>query len=380
MSRARRLRCTRGHHLRAIRIALAGSSLLLFVACTETDEPEQRSAPQPAEPLSEPAQLCRTTSHGQPCRTADEVESWLADPKLEILGAAEPPAGIQGAIVLTLRVPRLMPVVFRAKWRAHSTTTARNSPRRELGAYAIQKLFLPPGEYVVPPTAPHCFPLEAYRAKVSRAAKPTWSEAPCVYGILSYWLEDVESLSDAAEAGWFHGQYRHAFDPQLFADNPAYRDSISRVNLLTYIIGHADSHAKNFVITTDSAAPLVYSVDNSLSLGLKKNSKLDPKHDWSELRVPALPRSAVDRLRAATGQLDRLAVIAELEPREGSLVPVEPSRAEPSAHGMDWVGGRLRVGLSAAEIGDVKVRAALLLQRIERGGVRLFEGNQYSAR
>ncbi len=355
--------------------------LLVCLAC-ESDEVGnvERPTPEPAAPISKPDQVCRTTSRGRPCRTVEEVESWLADPGLEILGAAEPPAGIQGAMVLTLRAPRLMPVVFRAKWRAHSTTTARNSPRRELAAYAIQKLFLSPGEYVVPPTAPHCFPLEAYQAKVSRKAKATWSQAPCVYGILSYWLEDVQSLSDAAEAGWFHGQYRHAFDPQLFADNAAYRDSISRVNLLTYVIRHADSHAKNFVITTDSAAPLVYSVDNSLSLGLKKNPKLDPKHDWSELRVPALPKGAVDRLRGAEEKLDRLAVIAELEPKDGSLVPVEAEKIEPTAMGLDWVDGRLRVGLSAAEIGDVRVKIALLLQRIEQGGVRLFDGTQYTAR
>jgi hypothetical protein len=354
--------------------------LLLLVACQADDDAEERHAPEPAAALSQPARLCRGTSQGRPCRTVEEVESWLADPGLEILGAAEPPAGIQGAIVLTLRAPRLMPVVFRAKWRAHSTTTARNSPRRELAAYAVQKLFLSPGEYVVPPTAPHCFPLEAYRAKVSRKAQATWREAPCVYGILSYWLEDVQSLSDAAEAGWFHGQYHHAFDPQLFADNTAYRDSIGRVNLLTYVIGHADSHAKNFVITTDSAAPLVYSVDNSLSLGLKKNPRLDAKHDWSELRVPALPKRAIDRLRASVGKLDQLAVIAELAPKGGALVPVEPERVAPTAMGLDWVDGRLRVGLSAAEIGDLKVKIALLLQRIERGEVPLFQGDQYTAR
>ena len=354
--------------------------LVAALACGETDDAEDRRVPEPAAPLTGPDQLCRDSSRGRPCRTPGEVEAWLADPELEILGSAPPPAGIQGAMVLTLRVPRLMPVVFRAKWRAHSTTTARNSPRRELAAYAIQKLFLEPGEYVVPPSAPHCFPLEAYRARVDRKEQATFRQAPCVYGILSYWLEDVESLADAAEEGWFHGQHHHAFDPQLYAENAAYRDSISRVNLLTYVIGHADSHAKNFVITRDSAAPLVYSVDNSLSLGLKKNPRLDARHDWSNLQVPALPREAIARLRAAVPRLDRLAVIAELEPRGDGMAPVPPSRAEPGAHGMEWRDGRLRIGLTAAEVGDVRVRVALLLQQAAAGGLRLYGRDQYSAR
>ena len=347
--------------------------LLGPLSCTGSDDGDEGQVPEPASALTQPARLCRKSADGQPCRKPAEVESWLADPALEILGADEPPAGIQGAIVLTLRVRRPMPIVFRAKWRAHYTTTARNSPRRELAAYEIQKLFLEPDEYVVPPTAAHCFPLAEYRKRVSRSAAATYRQAPCVYGILSYWLEDVQSLADAREAGWFHGQYRHAFDPQLFASNKAYRDSISRVNMLTYVIGHADSHAKNFVITSDSAAPLVYSVDNSLSLGLRKNSKLDRTHDWSELKVSALPEAALDRLRKSVDRIDDLAVVAVLAPRGDSLVPVErPPRAEPTASGMDWVNGTLRVGLTAGEIGDLEVRIALLLQWVQRGAIRLY--------
>ena len=77
---------------------------------------------------------------------------------------------MQGARILVLRRGG-DGEVFRVKWRAQSTTTSRNSPRRELAAYAVQKLFLEPEEYVAPPTAPHCFPLEAYRAAVDRKAR-----------------------------------------------------------------------------------------------------------------------------------------------------------------------------------------------------------------
>ena len=67
------------------------------------------------------------------------MEDWLASADLEILDADRTPSGVQGARVLRLRRGD-GGEVFRAKWRAHSTTTSRNSPRRELAAYAVQKL------------------------------------------------------------------------------------------------------------------------------------------------------------------------------------------------------------------------------------------------
>src|SRR5688572_23404981 len=168
-------------------------SVVLMLGCSWGDEPIDIEALMPST-ATRPARLCRTKALLERCRTAEEVESWLTHPDLEIIGWTATPSGLQGAKVLTLRAPGMLPVVFRAKWRASSTTSARNSPRRELAAYAVQKLFLEPHEYVVPPTAPHCFPIDEYRKKINPRAKPTWRDVPCVYGILSYWLEDVEDL------------------------------------------------------------------------------------------------------------------------------------------------------------------------------------------
>lgn len=322
--------------------------------------------------LTPPTRICRGAHPDAPCRTAAEVETLLARPDLEIVAVGNTPAGIQGARVLTLRAPGPHPVVFRAKWRAHSTNTSRNSPRLELAAYGIQQLFLEPAEYVVPPSAPHCFPIEPYRASVDPKAHPTFGAAPCVYGILSYWLEDVQSLADAATAGWFHGQDRHAFDPALFEKNRSYRDSVADMNLLTYLIGDGDSHPANFVITRDRETPFVYSVDNSMWIELHKNRKLKPQWDWSKLKVPALPRAAVDRLRAADERLAAFPPLAVLHVVRGQLVVMSPSPIVRVESGTTWFGHRLAVGLTRDELLGVRRRLAALLARIDAGEIRVY--------
>jgi hypothetical protein len=320
--------------------------------------------------LTEPTQLCRDGTQLQSCRPAEDVEALLERDDLEILAATTTSTGVQRARVLTLRSGG---VVFRAKWRAHTTTTRRNSPRFELAAYAMQRLFLPPREYVVPPTAAHCFPLDAYRARVDRTARPTFAGSRCVYGILSYWLEDVTSLADAQRAGWFHGEHEHAFDPTLFERDRGYRDSITRLNMLTYVIGHRDSHARNFVIARSSlpVTHAVYSIDNSLSFTMSKNPRLQARHDWSIIRVPSLPRIAIDRLRAADDRLSSLAAIAVLRRDRGGLVTTSAGSSV-ATRGVDWTGDRLIVGMTPAEIEGIRARIAALLARVDRGELRLY--------
>ena len=336
--------------LRSVRRSLIVTAVLTSVLACNRDERTVAGG----HVLSEPAQLCREGAPLRSCRTAEDVEALLQRDDLEILAASETSTGVQRARVLTLRSGGPDPVVFRAKWRAHTTTTRRNSPRFELAAYAVQKLFLAPREYVVPPTAAQCVPIEAYRARVDPAAQPTFRGSGCVYGILSYWLEGVTSIADAQKAGWFHGVHDHAFDPDLFARDPGYRDSIARVNLLTYVIGHADSHARNFVLARAGALPVghaVYSVDNSLAFTMHKNPRLEARHDWSAIRVPALPRDAIERLRSARERLPSLGKIAVLRLAAGEPVVV---------------------GLTAPEIDGIRVRIDALLARVNRGELRLY--------
>jgi len=346
-----------------VRRSLHFLTVFLAASCGAADEPD-RPPPVPAAPLTPPTVLC-VAGTDRPCRHPEEVESWLASADLEIIGTAQTPRGIQGARVLTLRHRG---VVFRAKWRPQSTLTTRNDPRRELVAYAIQKLFLDPDQYVVPPAAAHCFPLAVYRAYVLPGALPSFRDVPCVLGYLSYWLEDVESLKDARKDGWFRS-HDDALDDDLFAANPRYRESVADMNLLTYLIDHADSHQGQFLIRRDPQVPAVYSVDNSMAFGVKHNHRV--KVDWSKIQVPALPARSIDRLRAA--RLDRLSSIAELELHgRGHLVPASPRhrRAEPA--GIRWQNGRLVIGMTVDELAMLRARIASLLAAVDRGDPKQF--------
>ena len=338
--------------------------------CGAADSPD-RSPPQPAAPLTLPKVLCAPVPDGvpvKPCRSADEIERWLTSPDLEIVGADQTPSGIQGARVLTLRVPGPREVVFRAKWRAQSTLTRKNDPRRELVAYAIQKLYLAPHQYVVPPTAAHCFPLDEYRARVLSTAQASFSGVPCVLGYLSYWLEDVTGIKDAEREGWFRSQ-DDALDDDMFADNPFYRESVANMNLLTHLIDHADTHRAQFVIRRDPAAPAVYSVDNSMSFGVKRNTRV--RVDWAEIQVPALSRRAIETLRGA--DLAALSSIAELElAGPGRLVPVKPARRAPEPAGIRWLDGRLVIGMTVDELEILRERVSHLMAAIDGGTVKLF--------
>lgn len=350
----------------------SSTSILLLTAlvlgCGAADEPG-RPPPRPAAPLTLPKVLCAAGSRpARACRPADEVERWLASPDLEILGAAGTPSGIQGARVLTLRYPGPPAVVFRAKWRAQSTWTRKNDPRRELVAYAIQKLYLAPHEYVVPPTAAHCFPLAMYRMRVWPSARASFRDVSCVLGFLSYWLEDVEGLKGAREQGWFRS-HDDALDDDLFEDNPHYRASVANMNLLTYLIDHADTHSAQFVIRRDPQAPAVYSVDNSMAFGVKRNTRV--RVDWARIQVPALSRRATERLRQAS--IDGLSSIAELELRPGGrLVPVTPAPRHAEPAGIRWIGGRLVVGMTVDELDMLRERLTELLLAIDRGELKLF--------
>ncbi len=331
-----------------------GALCLLASACGSSLAP-------PAAPLTPPTVLCLGGERpSASCRAPEEVGAWLRDPGLQILGSVDTAQGIQGAKVLTLSAPTAKGrVVFRAKWRAYATRSSVNDPRRELGAYAVQSLFLEPSEFVVPPTAGHCFELLHYRATVEANADVTMQGTRCVYGILSYWLEDAQSIDAANDNGILESDDR-AFDEHLFSASPSYRQSAANVNLLTYLIHHGDSHRRQFVLRGGARAPWLYIVDNSLSFGAYKNP--DVEEDWSRILVPALSPASIERLSRA--DLDDLAVIEQYENAAGLLRVVR--RAAPGAErdaGLRWDHGQLQVGLTRSEIRGVAARRTALLAR-----------------
>jgi hypothetical protein len=266
--------------------------------------------------------------------------------------------------VLTLLTQVQGRVVFRAKWRPFSTRDGFNDPLRELAAHAIQKLFLDPHEYIVPPAAGHCFPLSFYRLTVDENARPTFSTVPCVYGILSYWLEDAQSLEDAQERGLLASDER-VFDPARFRNDDAYKRAVAHLNVLTYLIRHSDSHPDQFLVAGSRRDIRVYSIDNSVSFGPFKNPTVI--ENWSKVLVPAFPRETLARLEelSVTG-IDGLATLEQYAIEHGQLVPDSPIvNVTPRRKAVRWLGQKLQVGLTRSEINGLRTRLRDLLHRFQ---------------
>lgn len=246
------------------------------------------------------------------------------------------------------------------KWKAAGSDADgwNNSPRREIGAYAVQQLFLTPDDYVVPPVVVRCIPLAAYRP-VDPDAAPTIPSHPCVLGTLSAWLENVTE----PEA---------IFQPERFRRDPRYAYHFGNLNLFAYLIAHRDRRTSNFLISTDTLNPQIFSVDNGIAFG----EMLYNFFSWhfDQLAVDDLPRASIERLRRATPEdLNALGVLVELQPDEtGVLRAVSPGpNADPNA-GVRKVGDGLQLGLTASEIKMVSDRRRELLDRIDRGEAREF--------
>jgi len=291
------------------------------------------------------------------------VEELLSGPA-EILGMCDTPSGMQGAKVLTLRARgRWGESVLRAKWRPQSTEDLINEPRKELAAYAVQKLFLDESALAVPPTVARCFPGAEYR-RFDPSAKASLQGVDCVLGFLSYWLEGARTVSSARRTGLL-GPGSGIWDAQRFDRDASYRESVSNGNLLTYLIDHGDAHEEQFVLQPAPRGLRAFVVDNSIAFRSIKNPMLLLRQDWSNIQVPTLPAKAIARLQRLTDvDFARLGNISELALVDGKLVVAHPSAPLVSdGTTMTWTGSRLRIGLTQGEIELVRSRTWELLRR-----------------
>jgi hypothetical protein len=355
--------------LDGFRLELALATAPFVSACASYGTPLE----EPSVPLTAPTDLC-LEPHDSFCRRPGSIEAWFRSEELAVIDSADTPGGTQGAKVLTLTAPshRGAAVVFRAKWRAASTADIINEPRKELGAYGVQKMLLDPWEYVIPPTAGHCFSLETYRMVVSQSERATFGTVPCVYGILSYWLGGVESVAQAAA----HGRVSESglFDPGLFRADGAYRQAVATLNVVTFLIHHGDAHDHQFLVTQAPRAFWTYSVDNSIAFKSIKNPMTLFREDWSLMRVPEIPDSLAGRLAAVTREdVERLSVLEEYRIVDGQLRHV-PSRAPVGDldAGLRWSSTHLQTGLSRAEIEGVWGRIEELRSRLDTGRLGAF--------
>jgi len=316
--------------------------------------------------VSPPSELCRDRSlaPGSFCLPARRVEGLLRHGKLRILAFRETFGGMTNPQVLQLAFgDKRSPLVLLAKWKAAphgSADGTNNNPRREIAAYALQKLFLDPDDYVVPPTVARCLSRREIR-RIRESAKPTMKGTKCVLGVLSYWLQGVTQ--------------KRVYDVKRFHRDIRYRGHMANFNLFTYLIDHRDSRAANRVVAKDSTRPRVFAVDNGLSFGSwLKNPAAFFTTDWSNIFVSALPRRSVERLRKLTLATlrRRLTTVSELRATHGLLQPVAPTFTGTSPQGVRRHGAVVQLGLTRKEIDAVNQRRLKLLRRVDMGKIRLF--------
>jgi cell division protein FtsL len=233
-----------------------------------------------------------------------------------------------------------------------------NEPRYELAAYRLQKMFLEEHDYVVPPTVLRALPIEEYR-RIRSATGPTIPGTSAVLFLLSYWVQNL--AVDTVDP----------FDQDLFDRDEVYARHFANANLLTHLIDHKDGNHGNVLVSMDHANRRVFAVDNDVAFR-SETSELGDR--WRRLHVDRLPAGSIERLRSITReQLDEeLGVVAEFRIVDRHLERVEPGPNLRAGQGVRIREGRVQLGLTRAEIGDIERRITRLLRDVDRGRISTF--------
>lgn len=229
-----------------------------------------------------------------------------------------------------------------------------NVPRYDLAAYELQKLFLDPPEYVVPPTALRMVPLADF-AKYSPDVRRTFPSADQVLAVVQYWLSDIMSIPDV-------------YDPARFVADPVYARHIGQLNVLTHIIRHRDSNQGNFLLGKAERGARVFSIDHGVAFASEESDRGDV---WKDMRVNRLPDDTVARLRLITPQMltDRLGVLAQWRLEGSSYVPVASGANLGDNRGVRRKGNDLQMGLNKSEIREIQRLLTKLLKRVDAGEI-----------
>ncbi len=205
------------------------------------------------------------------------------------------------------------PVRVKLRKSEPGANSFNNVPRYDLAAYELQKLFLEPAEYVVPPTALRMVPLADF-AKFSPGVARTFPAADQVLAVVQYWLSDIKVVADV-------------YDPGRFAADPVYARHIGQLNVLTYLIRHRDSNLGNFLLGKAEVGARVFSIDHGVAFASEDS---DRGEVWKDMRVDRLPADTVERLRLITPQslAERLGVLAQWR-LEGRQLRAGGDRREP---------------------------------------------------
>jgi hypothetical protein len=290
----------------------------------------------------------------------DALERQLATEPFSIAAAEISRPKAKGDITLKAEVSFSGKPPYRVKLRRADpgAETFNNRPRYDLASYELQKLFLEPAEYVVPPTALRTLPL-ADLLPYAPEARPTFRGSDEVLVVLQYWLQEVKVVADA-------------YDPALFASDPGYARHIGQLNVLTYLIEHGDANLGNFLASRAEQAPRVFSVDNGVAFAHNESDRSDV---WKYLRVPSLPADTVSRLRGLSQDVleAKLGVLAQWRLDGGRWIPEPPGENLAPQRGVRQKSGVVQLGLTKSEIAQVDRRRMQLLRQVDERRVGLNE-------
>ena len=285
-----------------------------------------------------------------------DLEQLLAAEPLVITHAEISRPNAKGDITLRAEVsfggaPPLRVKLRKAEPGANSFN---NVPRYDIAAYELQKLFLDPAEYVVPPTTLRMVPLADFE-KYSPGVKRTFSAADQVLAVVQYWLSDIKVVADV-------------YSTERFAADPVYARHIGQLNVLTYLIRHRDSNLGNFLIGKAEVGARVFSIDHGVAFA---SDDSDRGEVWKDMRVNQVPADTVERLRQITPQLltDRLGVLAQWKLVGRSYVPVAIGRNLSESSGVRRKGDELQMGLTKSEIRELDRLLRNLLERVDDGKI-----------
>ncbi len=291
---------------------------------------------------------------------AAALERQLATEPFRIVAAEISRPKARGDITLKAEISFSGSPPYRVKLRRAEPGAEdfNNRPRYDVAAYELQKLFLEPAEYVVPPTALRTMPV-AELLPYAPEARPTFRGSDEVLVVLQYWLQEVKVVADA-------------YDPALFGSDPGYARHVGQLNVLTYLIEHGDANLGNFLASRAEHAPRVFSVDNGVAFAHNESDRSDA---WKYLRVPSLPADTVARLRSLTPDTlqQELGVLAQWRLDDGHWLAEPPGENLAPQRGVRQKDGVIQLGLTRSEIAQLDRRRTQLLRQVDERRVGLAE-------
>ena len=195
--------------------------------------------------------------------------------------------------------------------------------------------------------------------KSQKPHDPQISGSQCIFGNASLWLEDVEIVDE------FYQESR-------FLKEPNYAYFLSNFNILTYLAAHRDARSANVLISTDDKRPQVFSIDNTTTYGAFPYNPF--VHNWNIIRVPALRKESIDRLRKVKREdLDVLGIVAQFHKDNDNIFRhVDHGKNLDADIPVRFQKDTVQFGLTKDQLDGVWERIEELIENVDSGDIPLF--------